>query len=62
MSCREAVFLADTMHVVSPRPGRIIASTEVQFARPRTLDMTFQTDFVDLVHNCRHHISQGYGA
>jgi NitT/TauT family transport system ATP-binding protein len=59
---REAVFLADTMHVVSKRPGRIIASTEVQFARPRTLDMTFQADFVDLVHNCRHHISQGYEA
>ena len=56
---REAVFLADTMHVVSPRPGRVIASSPVPFARPRTLDMTFQTDFVDLVHNCRHHISIG---
>jgi NitT/TauT family transport system ATP-binding protein len=56
---REAVYLCDTVHVVSPRPGRIIASHEVPFARPRTLDMTFQSDFVDLVHACRHHISVG---
>jgi len=56
---REAVYLCDTVHVVSPRPGRVIASREVPFARPRTLDMTFQADFVDLVHACRHHISLG---
>ena len=56
---REAVFLSDTMHVVSPRPGRIIASSAVTFPRPRTLEMTFEPDFVDLVHKCRHHISQG---
>jgi hypothetical protein len=23
------------------------------------LDMTFQADFVDLVHECRHHVSLG---
>jgi len=56
---REAVYLCDTVHVVSPRPGRIIASRAVPFARPRTLDMTFQSDFVDLVQACRHHISVG---
>ena len=56
---REAVFLSDTIYVVSPRPGRVIASRPVRFSRPRTLDMTFQTDFVDLVHECRHHISIG---
>jgi NitT/TauT family transport system ATP-binding protein len=56
---REAVYLSDLVHVVSPRPGRIIASSAVPFARPRTLDMTFQADFVDLVHACRHHISVG---
>ncbi|HEU4660930.1 MAG TPA: ABC transporter ATP-binding protein [Pseudolabrys sp.] len=56
---REAVYLCDTVYVVSPRPGRIIASSKVPFARPRTLDMTFQTEFVDLVHACRHHIMPG---
>jgi NitT/TauT family transport system ATP-binding protein len=56
---REAIYLCDTVYVVSPRPGRIIASSKVPFERPRTLDMTFKSEFVDLVHTCRHHISSG---
>jgi NitT/TauT family transport system ATP-binding protein len=56
---REAVYLCDTVHVVSPRPGRIIATSKVPFERPRTLDMSFLPEFVDLVHTCRHHISPG---
>jgi len=59
---REAVYLCDTVYVMSARPGHVVASKNVQFQRPRTLDMTFQTDFVDLVHACRHHISQGNAA
>jgi NitT/TauT family transport system ATP-binding protein len=54
---REAVYLCDTVYVMSSRPGRIIASSKVGFERPRTLDMTFKSEFVDLVHTCRHHIS-----
>jgi NitT/TauT family transport system ATP-binding protein len=56
---REAVYLCDMVYVVSPRPGHIIASSKVPFERPRTLDMTFKSEFVDLVHTCRHHISLG---
>ncbi len=56
---REAVYLCDTVYVVSPRPGRIIGSNPVPFARPRTLEMTYETAFVDLVHTCRHRISSG---
>jgi len=56
---REAVYLCDTVYVVSPRPGRVIASSKVPFPRPRTLDMTYQPDFVELVHTCRHHINPG---
>jgi len=56
---REAVYLSDIVHVVSPRPGRIVTSKAVPFARPRTLDMSFEPSFVDLVHACRHHIGVG---
>jgi NitT/TauT family transport system ATP-binding protein len=56
---REAVYLSDVVHVVSPRPGRIIASKVVPFARPRTLNTSFEPRFVDLVHACRHHIGVG---
>jgi NitT/TauT family transport system ATP-binding protein len=57
---REAAFLADTVHVMSPRPGHIVVSSRVNFVRPRTLEMTFEADFVNLVHECRHHISSGH--
>jgi len=56
---REAVFLSETVHIMCARPGRVIASRSIPLPRPRTLDMTFQADFVDLVHECRHHISLG---
>jgi NitT/TauT family transport system ATP-binding protein len=56
---REAVYLCDTVHVVSPRPGRIVATRKVPFDRPRTLEMTYKPEFVELVHTCRHHIRSG---
>ena len=54
---REAVYLADRVHVVSNRPGRIVASRAVPVARPRTLESTYAPDFVALVHDLREHIS-----
>ena len=55
---REAVFLADTVHVVSQRPGRIVQSRRVGLPRPRTLESTFEPAFVDIVHGLRDAISQ----
>jgi NitT/TauT family transport system ATP-binding protein len=55
---REAVFMADTVHVMSRRPGRIILSRKVPFARPRTLEDTFRPEFVEIVHELRRHIGE----
>ena len=54
---REAAYLADRIFVMSARPGRIIATHDTGFARPRTLDMTFSEEFVALNHALRNEIS-----
>ena len=59
---REAVFLADCVHVMSRRPGRILLSRKIDLPRPRTLAMTFERAFVDLVHELRDAISVGQAA
>jgi NitT/TauT family transport system ATP-binding protein len=53
---REAAFLADTVYVMSKRPGRIIAKRPIDLPRPRDLDVTYTEAFVDLVHEMREKI------
>jgi NitT/TauT family transport system ATP-binding protein len=53
---REAVYLSDTVHVMSARPGKIIASYRVGLDRPRRLATTYQPEFVDIVHHLRDQI------
>ena len=55
---REAAYLAETIYVSSPRPGRIVSRTKVDFPRPRTLETTFQADFIDTVHGLREKIAR----
>ena len=50
---REAVFLADTVYVMSSRPGRIVRRCPVPLARPRDLDVTYTQKFQDVVHELR---------
>jgi NitT/TauT family transport system ATP-binding protein len=59
---REAVFLADNVHVMSSRPGRIVMSRRIELPRPRTLAMTFEPVFVELIHELRDAISRGQAA
>jgi len=58
---REAAFLADRVFVMSARPGRIIADHRVDLPRPRTVESTFEKDFIDLVHLIRSEISRVRG-
>jgi NitT/TauT family transport system ATP-binding protein len=58
---REAAFLADRIFVMSARPGRIIADHRVDLPRPRTVESTFEKDFIDLVHLIRSEISRVRG-
>jgi NitT/TauT family transport system ATP-binding protein len=55
---REAAFLADVVHVMSARPGRMVASRPVEFPRPRELEVTFDPAFVDLLQELRGHIAR----
>ncbi|MFH1806329.1 MAG: ABC transporter ATP-binding protein [Pseudomonadota bacterium] len=53
---REAAYLADTIYVMSKRPGRILVARENTLARPRDQETTFTPPFIDLVHELRSHI------
>jgi NitT/TauT family transport system ATP-binding protein len=55
---REAAFLADTIHVMSARPGRIVLSKTVDLPRPRELDDCFAPKFIDIVHELRAKIAE----
>ncbi|MBK4723465.1 ABC transporter ATP-binding protein [Azospirillum sp. YIM DDC1] len=50
---KEAGFLASRVCVMSARPGRIIDDSAVDFPRPRTIQMTFDSDFVALNQRLR---------
>ena len=55
---REAAFLADSIHVMSARPGRIVQVRNVDFPRPRDLQITYDKDFSDIVHELRGKIAE----
>jgi len=53
---RESVFLADTVYVMSKGPGRFVVKREIELPRPRELELTYTTEFTDIVHELRGHI------
>jgi NitT/TauT family transport system ATP-binding protein len=54
-SIPEAVFLAERVIVMSPRPGRIIDEIEIPFGRERTLGLMGTPEFAALSARIRRH-------
>jgi NitT/TauT family transport system ATP-binding protein len=50
---KESAYLANRICVMRARPGRIIEDRAVPFARPRTIEMTYQPDFVAMTQHLR---------
>jgi NitT/TauT family transport system ATP-binding protein len=55
---REAVYLADRVFVMSKKPARIIFERKIELPRPRTIEGTFEPQFIDLVHELRGKITE----
>jgi NitT/TauT family transport system ATP-binding protein len=55
---REAVCLATRVCIMRPRPGRIIEQTVVPFPRPRTLEMTYEPEFIEVIQRARMQIDE----
>jgi NitT/TauT family transport system ATP-binding protein len=55
---REATFLADTVYVMSKRPGRILTRREIDLPRPRELEVTYTDRFAEIVRELREHIGR----
>ena len=57
-SITEAVFLADRVVLLSPRPGRIDTIIDVPFERPRQLDVQSQLEFQRITRSLRRQLME----
>ncbi len=55
---REAAYLANRICVMTARPGRILEDRAVPFARPRTVEMSYDAEFAALVQALRRRIAE----
>jgi ABC-type nitrate/sulfonate/bicarbonate transport system ATPase subunit len=44
----EAVFLSDTVYVLTPSPGTILEKVDIKLSRPRDLNTEFSEDYIKL--------------
>ena len=61
-SIAEAVFLADRVLIMTPRPGRIIEQVPVAIPRPRPLEVMEAPEFTAIVRRIRAHFQVRGGA
>jgi NitT/TauT family transport system ATP-binding protein len=59
-SLTEAIYLSDAVLVMSPRPGRIIDTIAIEFARPRELDIIGSAAFGAIRNHIWHLIAQAH--
>lgn len=52
-SVGEAVYLADRVVVLSPRPARVLADVAVSLRRPRVPEIRYEQPFLDVVRHVR---------
>jgi NitT/TauT family transport system ATP-binding protein len=55
----EAIFLADRVVVMTPRPGRVARIYDIELPRPRTIEMTFEPSFISLVQEIKVAVETG---
>jgi NitT/TauT family transport system ATP-binding protein len=57
----EAIFLSDRVIVMTPRPGRIARIYDIDLPRPRTIEMTFEPSFIELIQDIKRTVESGGG-
>jgi NitT/TauT family transport system ATP-binding protein len=55
----EAIFLADRVFVLTPRPGRLAHVFPIDIPRPRSIDVTFTPEFIKIVLAIKNTIIHG---
>jgi NitT/TauT family transport system ATP-binding protein len=55
----EAIFLADRVVVLTPRPGRLARIFDIELPRPRLVEMTFEPDFIEMIQEIKAAVEGG---
>jgi NitT/TauT family transport system ATP-binding protein len=55
----EAIFLADRVIVMTSRPGRLARTYDIDLPRPRTIEMTFEPSFIQLIQEIKRTVEAG---
>jgi NitT/TauT family transport system ATP-binding protein len=55
----EAIFLADRVVVMTPRPGRLARVYDIDLPRPRQVEMTFEPGFIELIQEIKAAVEGG---